>query len=149
MKKSEAVVQSIRPPGRMPVISGRVHESLHRKIQEAAKASGRTMSEELAALATEALRYRDLFGGPTVRRPVEALSLAFVNAGGRAAREGIQDWTTDLDCRRDAVLSVCGMLITEFLSRDPEDQVLVVESLKGRVWTAIVNKLNRKEGEGQ
>jgi hypothetical protein len=149
VKKSEAVVQSIRPPGRMPVISGRVHESLHRKIQEAAKASGRTMSEELAALATEAFQYRDRFGDPAVRLIVERLAIAFINAGGRAAREGIQDWTTDLDCRRDAVLSVCGMLITEFLSRNPEDQVLVVESLKGRVWTAIVNKLNRKEGEGQ
>jgi hypothetical protein len=134
----------------MPVISGRVHESLHRKIQEAAKTSGRTMSEELAALATEAFQYRDRFGDPAVRQIVETLALAFINAGSRAAKEGIQDWTTDLDCRRDAVLAVCGMLITEFLSRNPDDQVLIVESLKGRVWTSLINKMNRsKEREGQ
>jgi hypothetical protein len=43
-KKSAA----IRPKGVSPVIAGRVPKSLHRQIAEAAKRSGRTMSEELA-----------------------------------------------------------------------------------------------------
>ena len=38
------------------MISGRVHESLHRQIKQAAKQSGRSMSEELAALAAESLQ---------------------------------------------------------------------------------------------
>jgi hypothetical protein len=37
-----------KPKGRSPVIAGRVPESLHQQIREAAKRSGRSMSEELA-----------------------------------------------------------------------------------------------------
>jgi hypothetical protein len=53
--KSRAVGRPIRPRPTNPVIAGRVPPSVHKRIQRAAKKSGRTMSEELAYLATLAL----------------------------------------------------------------------------------------------
>src|SRR5262245_51727312 len=95
-------VHSIRPRGRTPVISGRVYESLHARIAEAAKFNGRTMSEELAALADEALEHRNLVGGDEARRAVTWLTSTFVMAGEHAAREQGVDrerWTDDFTCR--------------------------------------------------
>jgi len=47
-----------RPSGLRPVIAGRVEASLHRKIAQMAEASGRSMSEELAELARQAIERR-------------------------------------------------------------------------------------------
>jgi Arc-like DNA binding domain len=44
----KAMRRPTKPMGRSPVIAGRVPESLHQQIKEAAKQSGRSMSEELA-----------------------------------------------------------------------------------------------------
>jgi hypothetical protein len=136
VKKSEAASRSIRPAGRTPVISGRVHETLHRRIQEAAKASGRTMSEELAALATEAFEYRDRYGSVETRRAVEWLTLSFTMAGEAGARaKGLSraDWTDDLDCRRAAALRLCEVALTGFLSPDAREQIQVATALRNRV----------------
>ena len=46
MKKSKGRRTPVKDP--TPVIAGRVPQSLHRQIKEAAKKSGRTMSDELA-----------------------------------------------------------------------------------------------------
>jgi hypothetical protein len=151
MPKSQAATRSIRPLGRTPVISGRVHETLHRKIQEAAKASGRTMSEELAALAGEALDYRDKYGSAESRRAIEWLTMTFVMAGERTAQEKNLNkgrWTEDGDCRRAAVVRLCEAALTSFLSADPNEQLACVESLKGRLVLPLYNpRLNRKGGE--
>jgi Arc-like DNA binding domain len=60
-----------RPRGRSPVIAGRVPSSLHRKIKQAAKASGRSMSEELAFRAEQSFQ-REAFE-PLFMREVSAL----------------------------------------------------------------------------
>ena len=136
--------------GRTPVISGRVPESLHRRIQEAAKRSGRSMSEELAALADEALDHRDRCGNSTEAwRTVEWLAATFAMTGERSAKEkGLrQDWTSDLDCRRAAVARLCEAALTGFLSADPEEQLLVLAALKGRVAMPLFNPRLRKGGE--
>jgi Arc-like DNA binding domain len=49
--------RAARPRGRSPVIAGRVPSSLHRKIKQAAKASGRSMSEELAFRAEQSFQW--------------------------------------------------------------------------------------------
>lgn len=49
MKKStEKMRRRTKSTGQSPVIAARVSEPLHRQIKEAAKKSGRSMSEELA-----------------------------------------------------------------------------------------------------
>ena len=48
MPKAKAKGLPIRPRPTNPVIAGRVPASLYKKIKQAAKASGRSMSEELA-----------------------------------------------------------------------------------------------------
>jgi hypothetical protein len=60
-----------RPRGRSPVIAGRVPSSLHRKIKQAAKASGRSMSEELAFRAEQSFQ-REAFE-PLFMREVSAV----------------------------------------------------------------------------
>jgi hypothetical protein len=150
MPKSQAATRSIRPLGRTPVISGRVHETLHRKIQEAAKASGRTMSEELAALAGEALDYRDKYGSAESRRAIEWLTMSFVMAGERAAQEKNLNkgrWIEDDYCRQVAVIQLCAVALTTFLSADPNEQLACVESLKSRVALPLYNPRLRKGGE--
>jgi hypothetical protein len=133
---------SIRPAGRSPVISGRVPESLHERIQAAAKATGRTMSEEMAALIGEALDYRDRYVGVETRRAVEWLAQSFVMAGERTAEERKIDrerWTTDADCRRAAVMRLCETALTGFMSADPEEHLMCVAALKGRVALPLFN----------
>ena len=140
MKKSQAL---------RPVIAAqRVDKPLHEALKTAAESSGRSMAEELTALARQALEHRKRFGDTTTAQAVEMATIGFLLAGARMAREkGIdQPWPTDLDCRREAVLSACTQLITMFLSSDPIQQALAVESLKGRVWTDIVNRPKRGEG---
>jgi hypothetical protein len=150
---SKTQARSVRPLGRTPVISGRVHESLHRRIQEAAKVSGRTMSEELSALAVEALGYRDRFGSGETRRAIEWLTSTFVMTGEHAAQEkGISKrrWTEDADCRRSATVRLCEAALTNFLSADPEEQLAVVAALKGRVALPLFNpRLSRKHEGGE
>ena len=74
-------------------------------------------------------------------------TIGFLLAGARTAREkGIdQPWPTDLECRREAALSACTQLITMFVSSDPIQQAVTVESLKGRIWTSIINQPKRSE----
>ena len=55
-----------RPPGRKaprrPVVSGRVPESLYEAIKESARASGRTVSEELIWRAEKSYEWEKAFG---------------------------------------------------------------------------------------
>jgi hypothetical protein len=144
VKSRTTAARSIRPPGRNPVISGRVPPSLHQQIQAAAQASGRSMSEEMAARIEWANR---LLGSGDSGRAIEMAALAFLFAGERTGREeGVTDWTKDLRARRQAVLAACVSLMTQFLTDDPDEQYLTLESLKGRLWTRYVNQPKRDEG---
>jgi hypothetical protein len=138
VKNRSTAARSIRPPGRNPVISGRVPASLHQRIQEAARASGRSMSEEMAARTEWALR---LVGSGDSSRAIEMAAMALLIAGERAGREaGVEDWTKDLRARREAVLQACASLITQFLSNDPAEQQQAVYSLLGRVYSYNMNR---------
>jgi hypothetical protein len=131
-----------------PVIYGRVPQVVHQEIKSAAKRSGRGIAEELAALAHEALERRRQFPDAATARANEMVTLGFLLAGQRTAEQkGLSGpWGADLECRRAAALSACTLLLTQFLSDDPKEQALAVESLKGRVMTQIVNRRQRGEG---
>jgi hypothetical protein len=62
MKKSKKATRVIGRIGRNPVIAVRVPPPLHHRITESAKASGRSMSEEMAALLTRGFEWQDAFG---------------------------------------------------------------------------------------
>lgn len=49
--------KSARTGGENPVIAGRVSPDLHKRIKDSAKASGRSMSEELAFRAEQAFNF--------------------------------------------------------------------------------------------
>jgi hypothetical protein len=146
MKSRSKPARSIRPRGRNPVISGRVSGSLYQRIQEAAQASGRSMSEELAARTEWALR---LVGSGDSGRAIELAALAFLFAGERKGQErGVPDWTKDLAARRDAVLAACVSLITQFLSDDAEEQHTCVQLIQNRIYSRILSdQLQRKMRE--
>jgi hypothetical protein len=59
MKKSKKAARVIGRVGRNPVIAVRVPPPLHHRITESAKASGRSMSEEMAALITRGFEWKD------------------------------------------------------------------------------------------
>jgi hypothetical protein len=60
MKKSKKA-RTIGRVGRNPVIAVRVTPALHQRITESAKASGRSMSEEMAALLTRGFEWQEAF----------------------------------------------------------------------------------------
>lgn len=62
MKKSKATARPIGRVGRNPVIAVRVPAPLHQRIVESAKTSGRSMSEEMAALLAHGFEWQDAFG---------------------------------------------------------------------------------------
>ena len=62
MKKSKKAARPIRRAGRNPVIAVRVPAPLHQRIVESAKTSGRSMSEEMAALLERGFEWQDAFG---------------------------------------------------------------------------------------
>jgi hypothetical protein len=51
-----------RPLGRSPVMAGRVPRSVHRRITQAAKRSGRSGSEELVWRAMQSFEWEEKFG---------------------------------------------------------------------------------------
>jgi hypothetical protein len=139
MSKSRAALR--------PVIAAqRVDRPLYEAIKAEAASSGRSLAEELTALARGAIENRKRFGDTTTARAVEMATVGFLLAGERKAREkGLnQPWSTDLECRREAALVACTQLVTMFVSSDPNQQALTVESLKGRIWTDIVQQAQRE-----
>jgi hypothetical protein len=139
--------KSRRPPGRNPVIAVRVAPPLHREIAEDAKASERTMSAEMEALLRQALDARKRFPTSADAHAMEAVTFSVLLSGERYARDnGVNGpWTDDLESRRQGALAGCLALIN-FVSSDAQQQAMTVESLKGRVWTNIVN---RPPGQGE
>ncbi|MET4513724.1 hypothetical protein [Bradyrhizobium sp. I1.7.5] len=61
MKKAKKA-RPIGRTGRNPVIAVRVTPALHNRITESAKISGRSMSEEMAALLTRGFEWEQAFG---------------------------------------------------------------------------------------
>jgi hypothetical protein len=134
-----------------PVIAAwRTDAALHEELKAAAKNSGRPMSQELEALARQALEYRKRSPDSAAAQALEMATMAFLLAGDRYARDNNipQPWSDNLESRRNAVLAACVALITHFVSSNAEQQALTVESLKGRIWTDIVNRPKRDEGRG-
>jgi hypothetical protein len=144
------VQQAKSQPARPVIAAWRTDAALHEELKAAAKSSGRPMSQELEALARQALDHRKRFPDSAVAQALEMATMAFLLAGDRCAREdGIAEpWWDNLECRRQATLAACGTLITHFVSSNTEQQALTVESLKGRIWTDIVNRPKRDEGRG-
>lgn len=139
MKNRATAARAVPTRPKNPVIYGRVSELLHRRIAEAAKASTRSISEELAVLASEALGHRDRFGKPSTRCLYEILCVAVAQAEERAKQQGVADWTTDLACRQQVALAV-SFGFTEFVSPDPDDRALIAASLRGRIATAELGR---------
>jgi uncharacterized protein HemY len=141
MAKSSAVRPVIAP--------GRVDAALHQEIKAAAAASGRSMAEELAALARQAIEHRKRFPDSAMAQILEMATIGFLLAGADYAKHnGLKEpWQDNLEARRQAALNLCATIITQFVSSDPTQQALTVESLKGRIWTHIVNRPT-KPGEG-
>ena len=130
MAKSRTAARPVIAPGRIP-------QPVYAAIKQEAARSGRSLAEELAQLAHSAIEVRKRFPDSTAAISWEMTTLAFVIGGGRKAQErGIDEpWSTDLECRREAVLSACATLITQFFSGDPDQQADFILALKGRLWS--------------
>lgn len=134
-----------RPTGRNPVIAVRVEPPLQAEIAADAKAAQRTMAAEIDGLIRQALSHRKRIS--LAAQAIEAATLTFLLSGERYALDnGVTGlWTNDFHSRRTAAVAACLSLITNFVSSDPQDQALAVEDLKGRVWTAIINRPRQEE----
>lgn len=67
-----------KPAGRQPVIAGRVPRTLHERIKRAAKASGRSMSEELAWRASMSFEWEAAFA--SMRTSLAEMEQGSINA---------------------------------------------------------------------
>lgn len=119
----------------------RVPASAFQEIKRAARASGRSVAEELAALAEQAIEARKRFPSSAVAQAVEVLTLSLLLAGEAYARDvGAPSgpWQDDLECRRAAALAACESLLA-FVSADPDQQRMTLDVLMGRVASKAVN----------
>jgi hypothetical protein len=127
--------------GRSPVLYGRVPRAFHDRIAKAAEKSGRSMSEELAALAVDGFEYRDNFGDGEARRKATWLSTTFIRAGKAAAQaKGIstERWADDPDCVQSATVRLFELALALFVP-DLENQGLCLRAVKDRLALPLFN----------
>jgi hypothetical protein len=145
----------VKIKAKSPVVSGRVHESLHRQIRQAAKKSGRTMSEEMAVRLGQSFGEEETFGGPEMRRMTMLLGVAFLQGAqqGQYMHHGTPI-NAPLDQReltnpasgtyREGALAVVQSLMVGM----PEDnKALFLMSLESRVVSDFMNKRRLANGE--
>jgi hypothetical protein len=138
------------PPKREqnPVIAGRVSESLHQKIKQAAKRSGASMSDELARLAGLALQWEAALGSPELHRIAILMAATFahagkISAGGKPANE----WVNDPTAYEAAVVATMKALLIGLPNATSDDVALLFERLRSRVAGEFLNRQSAESGQ--
>lgn len=128
----------------------RMKEPLRRQIEHAAKDRGISMNAEAvsrlersfdaANLVREAVDHA--LGGPDLRGMALSMITAFASAGQRSAGADVppRQWMQQPDAYRAAVVGVLDALLKEMPEASDEQTALMIESLKGRLLTRILNR---------
>lgn len=127
----------------------RLKEPMRARIERAASKRGVSMNAEMVDRLERSFGQDDSFGGPQWRQTAHLMLSAFAIAGQRRAdsKRFVGDWMTDADCYLAAVCGVIeGLTIGAHRGALDRDYVgAVIESLKGRLATRLVNKAGEQK----
>jgi hypothetical protein len=141
-------------PGERVSLGLKVTAKIKQRIDEEARKSGRTQSQQAELMIERAFEEEDRFGGPAMWPIANMLAFAFLNGGQlRAAAGGHPEWTPaewlqDPDCYRAAAYAVGFALNLPLPTKAPmSDPAAVHELLTGMV--ARGAPMTIKTGEDQ
>jgi predicted transcriptional regulator len=136
-------------PGKRMSLGLKVTAEIKERIDKAAKASGRTQSQEAEALIERAIAEEGFLahalGGVEIRDIAIMMGLAFASGARGCARSGgheewtAKEWMKDKDCYLVAMVSTIKALVLHYPGIGPEDFWMVLEAVKGRVMTEFAN----------
>jgi hypothetical protein len=138
-------------PGKRVALGLKVTAEIKQRIDEQARKSGRTQSQQAELMVERAFTDEDRFGGPAMRPIVEMLVGAFLRGGQfGAAASGHADWTpaewlNDPHCYRAAAYSVGFALNLPLPTEAPmDDPARLHELLTGMIARGM--PITRTEG---
>jgi hypothetical protein len=140
-----------RPRGRPPVpakarkrnnVTIRMRDELKARVEQAASAQQRSISEEIETRLASSFAEEAGFGGADMRRVAYLMASAFATAG-RLSAAGKPDWINDRDCYRAGLIGVVDALLIGLPDASAEDAALIIESLKGRLLTRLAQEQDK------
>ena len=126
----------------------RTNASLRDQLEAAAKASGRSLTQEATARLTRSFDQDAAFGDPEVRRVAIAMSVAF-SLGGQYYSDGKPGWTRNRDAYKAGMWGVIDALLTGIPDITDEEIALEIYGLKSRLLTRIANRRLRDREQAE
>jgi hypothetical protein len=129
-------------PGKRVSLGLKVTAEVKQKIDEEARKTGRTQSQQAELLLERAFTEDAGFGGSEVRRLAIFMASAFAIAGQRSAA-GKADWMDDPIAYSAGAAGVLDALLTGFPSG--EDKALALEGLASRLLSRIAQEKEKNK----
>ena len=126
--------------------------NLRTKLQDAAAASGRSVSEEIEWRLDRSFDHDEIFGGGEIRDIAIMAAGRFYDGGSLAValsdkpKRAVGSWIKDRNCFRAAFIAVLDGLLQRFPDRQIDEETFrttmeMLDSLKARVAAPFANKL--------
>ena len=129
-------------PGKRVALGLKVTSEIKQRLDEEARKSGRTQSQQAELMIERSFAEEGAFGGPEVRQMAHLMAAAFAVAGQRAAA-GKADWIADPYAYGAGVAGVLDALLIGF--PNGEDKARQLEALVGR----LLSRLAREKEQGK
>jgi len=117
-------------PGERVALGLKVTAEIKQRLDEAARKSGRTQSQQAELMIERAFFEESALGGPEVRQLVDLMASAFAFAGQRGA-SGNSNWVTDPPAYIAGIVGVLDALLLGL--PNGEDKALAREALIGHL----------------
>jgi hypothetical protein len=133
----------------------RSRRNLRKKLQEAAAANGRSVSEEIEWRLDRSFDHDEIFGGAEIRDIALTIAARFRDGGNLTAslsdkpRRSVATWIKDPHCFRGAFVAVLDGLLQRFPNRNLDETTYasimeMINAFKTRAATPFVNKLEKR-----
>ena len=120
-------------PGKRVALGLKVTSEIKQRLDEEARKSGRTQSQQAELMLERSFTQEDAFGGAATRQIAYLMAAAFAIAGQRAA-DGKADWTADLPAFVAGAAGVLDTLLTACPDGEAGNgKALAREALIGRL----------------
>jgi predicted transcriptional regulator len=126
-------------PGTRVALGLKVTPEIKRRLDQAARKSGRTQSQQAELMIERSFAEEDGFGGPEMRRLAYLMTAAFATAG-RLRAGGKPNWIEDSGCYRAGMFGVIDALLIGLPDATAEEIAAEIEGLKGRLLTRIARE---------
>jgi hypothetical protein len=123
-------------PGQRVSLGLKVTAEIKQRLDEQARKTGRTQSQQAELMIERAFAEEQAFGGPEMRSLVYLMASSFAIGGQRDA--AVKDWITNPLTYGNGVAAVLDALLIGF--PDGKDKALALEALVGRLLSRIARE---------